>query len=83
LELSHKARYQITQAQSGPETFVSVSWSFLTRPDVNSDRHSLVLRLLSQFLGAFSQTTSRQSFVVWKLDLLLAIRNDARVKEKT
>jgi hypothetical protein len=28
---------------------------FLTRPDTNSHRHSLVLRLLPKFLGAFSQ----------------------------
>jgi hypothetical protein len=38
LELSHKARCQITQAQSGFEAFASVSWSFLTRPDINSYR---------------------------------------------
>jgi hypothetical protein len=39
------------------ETFVPVPWSFLTRPGTNSHtrRHSLVLRLLPQFLGAFSQ----------------------------
>jgi hypothetical protein len=36
LELSYKARYQITQAQSGPEAFASVPWSFLTKPDINS-----------------------------------------------
>jgi hypothetical protein len=39
LELSHKARCQITQAQCGPETFVPVPWSFLTRPDAKSHRH--------------------------------------------
>jgi hypothetical protein len=39
------------------KTFVPVPWSFLTRPGTNSlmHRHSLLLRLLSQFLGAFSQ----------------------------
>jgi hypothetical protein len=39
------------------ETFAPVPWSFLTRPGTNSHvhRHSLVLRLLSQFFGAFSQ----------------------------
>jgi hypothetical protein len=39
------------------ETFIPVPWSFLTRPGTNSHmhRHSLVLRLLPQFLGAFSQ----------------------------
>jgi hypothetical protein len=40
LELSHKARYQLThaQAQSGPEAFAPVPWSFLTRPCTNSHR---------------------------------------------
>jgi hypothetical protein len=37
------------------ETFAPVPWSFLTRPDDDSHRHSLVLRPLPQFLGAFSQ----------------------------
>jgi hypothetical protein len=55
LELSHKARHQITQARSGPVTFVSIPWSFLTGPDTKSHRQGLVLRPLSQFLGACSQ----------------------------
>jgi hypothetical protein len=40
LELSQKARYQLThpQEQSGPETFAPVPWSFLTRPNVDSHR---------------------------------------------
>jgi hypothetical protein len=44
LELSRKARYQITWARSGPEAFASVSWSFLRMPDTNSHRHSPALR---------------------------------------
>jgi hypothetical protein len=38
LELSHKAKCQLTQAQSGFEAFVLVPWSFLTRPDADSHR---------------------------------------------
>jgi hypothetical protein len=37
------------------ETFASVPWSFLIRPNANSHTHNLVLRPLPQFLGAFSQ----------------------------
>jgi hypothetical protein len=37
------------------ETFAPVPWSFLTKPDTNSHRHSLVPRPLPQFLGVFPQ----------------------------